>query len=160
MAIRTRAKSKPPQQILPLARDVIVLRKIDMRFKGSPKQERENILEILGMAQLEPGVHEQEMPWFRDGYVTNDQPRDSIVADKLISTTIGFAIARTDTGEILKEFGVGELKQADQAVANARVMPSFDFELDPEDEDDEEPEADAAPVPAESDEAPIIPEAL
>lgn len=148
MAVRTtKNKVKPAQQVYPTQRDLIVLRKLDIRFPGSSPNERANIIEMLSTAQLEPGVPEGEMPWFRDGYVTNDHPRDFILTDKLMKVTTGFAIARTDTGEILREFGPENLAAADAAIAKAKVqIPSIEFELDSEDEADPEPEADAAPV--------------
>lgn len=127
-----RSKIKPPQQTTVLDRDVTVVRKLN--FKKLP----EGIIEILATTNLEPGIHEQQMSWWDEGYVANDHPRDSIISKFLIDNTLGFAVARTDTGEIIHDFGM-DLAAADRAAASAKVKLDVDFELAVEDEDEELP---------------------
>lgn len=160
MAVQTRkTKVKGPQQITVLSMDLAVLRKIDMNFPGEQPKVRGNIIEMLGLTQLEPGVPESEMPWFSQGFVSNDHPREAIVASKLVQHTIGFAVARTDTGEILREYGPDGMRRAEAAVANAKPVLSAEILMDDEDEAEDEPEVDAAPVvlqPEDEDEAPAV----
>lgn len=151
MASTRRSKVKQPQQITVLGRDLAVLRKINMKFPGSPQRERDNIVEMLALTQLEPGVFESEMSWFAEGYVTNDHPRDMVITQKIMGATLGFAVARTDTGEILREYGKDGLKKAEAAIADAK--PRLELEVALDDDEDEaapEPEADAAPAPADT----------
>jgi hypothetical protein len=142
LATTRKSKVKPPQQITVLSRDVAVLRKIDMRFPKVSDKARKNLVEMLRLTQLEPNVPEGEMPWFADGYISNDMPRDFIITQAIMGATLGFAVARTDTGEILREYGKDELAKADRAVAN--VKPQLAIEVDIEDEDDEAPAPEAA----------------
>lgn len=123
-----RNKIKPPQQTTVLDRDVIVLRKLDVSMVP------DGIYDILAKTNLEPGVQEQQCSWFEDGYVANDHPRDSLVSKILIMATQGFAVARTDTGEILHDFGL-DLAGADKAAQGAKIRLDFDVQL-PEVEDD------------------------
>lgn len=122
-----RNKIRPPQQTTVLDRDVAVLRRLDM------KMIPDGIYDILATTNLEPGVQEQQVAWFEDGFVANDHPRDGLVSKILIQATLGFVVARTDTGEILHDFGM-DLASADRAAASARIKLDVDFELDVEDE--------------------------
>lgn len=122
-----RTKIKPPQQVTVLDRDVVVLRKLDM------KMIPDGIYDVLAKTNLEPGVQEQQLPWFDDGYVANDHPRDSIVVKFLIAATEGFVVARTDNGEILHDFGL-DLAGADTAASSAKIRLDIDVDLGIEEE--------------------------
>ena len=137
MARTLRSKTKEPQQITPLKRELAVLRKVNMRFPGMSARERDNMQSILALTQLEPGVPESDMSWFSEGYVSNDQARDFIVTEALIAHTLGFAVARTDTGEIVKTYGKSNLKAAEKAVAGARLQLSVDVDLEAEEDEPE-----------------------
>lgn len=139
MARTRKSKVKGPQQVMPLGRSLIVLRKIDQRKLGADKKARAKFLERLALTQLEPDVPEAEMAWFSQGYIANDQPRDSISQQVVMNATIpnAFAIATTEDGEILKS-GLS-LVEAEELMTRAVARPiSIDFDLDDEDEDDEE----------------------
>jgi len=130
------------------AKDMIVLRKVD---KGALDPAT---MEIIGDTDLLPHVQEKTMPWFRQGFVANDHPRDSFVSAELVAATDGFAVARSDTGEVLREFtGPDALVKAERAASGARVQLSVEFDLGDEDESEVpappetilDPEPDAMP---------------
>lgn len=109
------------------ARDMIVLRKVD---KGGIDPA---IMEIIGDTDLLPHVQEKAMPWFRAGYVANDHPRDIYASDELVAHTDGFAVARSDTGEIMREYtGPDALVRAETAARGARVRIDVDIDMDDE----------------------------
>ena len=136
-----KVKVKPPQQQTVLGRELAVLRKIDFH-KMNP-----NIAEMVALTQLEPDVAESEMAWFQSGYISNGHPRSSDVAEEIMATTVGFAVGRTDTGEIIQEFtGADALMKAERAVAGAKVTLAIDVDLDEE----EEVEAEIEPFEAEA----------
>lgn len=126
-------KVRGPQQTTVLDRDVAVLRKLNMKRLAN---NAPGIYEILAETNIVPGVHEQQMAWFDEGYVSNDHPRDSIVSKFMIDYTLGFAVARTDTGEILAKFKTEELSAADKAAAGAKIKLDIDFSLDDDDDED------------------------
>lgn len=110
------------------AHDMIVLRKVD---KGRLDPAT---MEIIGETDLLPHVQEKTMPWFRQGFVANDHPRDQFVSQELIDATDGFAVARSDTGEIVREFdGPNALVRAESAAAGARVSLSIEFDMPDDD---------------------------
>lgn len=129
--VKTRNKVSGPAQITPLDRDVIVLRKVN--WKKIPG----GIYQRIADAQLQPGISEVDMPWFRKGYIANDQPRSAAISEFIIRNTIGFAIARTDTGEFIRKGKIEDLETFDQAVARARVQVAIEVNLD-DDEDEED----------------------
>lgn len=133
---RTRNKITGPAQVTPLSRDVIVLRKIN--WKKIPG----GIIAKIAEAQLEPGQPEEEMPWFSKGYIANDQPHSPAITEFIIRNTKGFAIARVDTGEIIRTGTIDDLETFDQAVSRARVQLSIDVDLDGDEEEDDENELD------------------
>jgi hypothetical protein len=107
------------------AKDLIVLRKVD---KGRIDPA---IMEIIGDTDLLPHLKESAMPWFKEGFVANDHPRDIMVSDELIAATDGFAVARSDSGEILREYdGPDALVRAESAASRGKVRVAFDFEFD------------------------------
>lgn len=110
------------------AHDMIVLRKVD---KGALDPAT---MEIIGDTDLLPHLQERAMPWFRQGYVANDHPRDQFVSQELVEATDGFAVARSDTGEIVRTFtGPDALVRAERAAAGARVSLAIEFDI-PEDD--------------------------
>lgn len=146
MSLLTQAKKgnkvTGPAQVMPMDRDVLVLRKIN--WKKIPV----GIIEMLADSDIAPGVPEKRMPWFADGYVANDSARHAEISKYLIAATLGFAVARTDNGEIVKTYKKDELAQADYAVANARtelaVLVDLADEVDEDEDEDEDLEDDDA----------------
>lgn len=120
----------------------VVLRKVDVgAMSHRPNRNAPTMMERIGMGYAEQGVPESDLSWFRDGYVLNEQPRSSIVTDEVMKHTLGFAVARTDTGEILREYeGADGLAKAEAAVAGAQVNLAPALAL-PEDEGDSGDEA-------------------
>ena len=103
-----------PQKFGRLKDPVIVLRKVNIKklsFRATPTSETP--WELIGKGQLQLHVRESVLPWYADGFIVNGQPRDERVARDIAKGTIGFAIARSDTGEILQKFGPDELKMAE-----------------------------------------------
>lgn len=139
MSLLTQAKKgntiTGPAQVMPMDRDVLVLRKVN--WKRIPA----GIIDMLATSDIAPGIPESRMPWFADGYVANDSARHAQISKYLIEATIGFAVARTDNGEIIKTYKKDELAAADFAVANARtelaVLVDLADEDALEDEDDD-----------------------
>ena len=119
------------------ARDMLVLRKVD---KGRLDPAT---WDIIGETNILPKVKENTMPWHRQGFVANDHPRDTFVSEELLAATEGFAVARSDTGEIVREYdGPNALIRAESAASGARVRLTYDIEMD------EEAPAGLPPVPA------------
>lgn len=119
----------------------VVLRKVDVGpLSVRPNRNAPTMLERIGMGYAEQGMPESDLAWFQDGYILNDQPRSSIVTDEVMKNTLGFAVARTDTGTILREFGADGLDKAEAAIAGAKVDLAPSIEL-PDDEDDSGDEA-------------------
>jgi hypothetical protein len=110
-------KHRGPAQIHALDNDVILLRQVDFKRLG-PK-----IVDMLRRTDLRPGEKEGDMPWFLDGYVSVEQPRDMPMSEALLKATIGYALARTDTGEILAEF------ERDQFARASKIQEKSQSEL-------------------------------
>lgn len=107
-----------PQKFGRLRDPVIILRKVNVsKLQKRETPTADTAWELIGKAQLQLHLREDALPWYEQGFVVNDQPRDEKVARDLAKATIGFALARSDTGEILKAYGPSEL---DQAVIDAR----------------------------------------
>lgn len=118
----------PPAQVGPLDRDVLVLRKLNA------KKIPDGVYTMLAEQHIHPGIAEGLMPWFKDGYVSNDMPRTTQITEFVLDATEGFAIARTDNGEILREFGPEDLAKADAIVSKARVELAIKVQLEAEEE--------------------------
>jgi hypothetical protein len=110
-------KHRGPAQIHALDNDVILLRQVDFKRLGP------NIVDMLRRTDLRPGEKEGDMPWFLDGYVSVEQPRDMPMSEALLKATIGYALARTDTGEILAEF------ERDQFARASKIQEKSQSEL-------------------------------
>lgn len=121
-----------PQILGRLHDDVIVLRKVNVKklsVRATP--DANTPWELVGQGQIQLHVREDKLPWYAQGYVVNDQPRDEKVSRDIARATIGFAVARTDTGEILQEFGIAN-GDVQSALAEAtRVSKSAKLVLTP-----------------------------
>ena len=107
-------RHKGPQQTRVLDNDVVLLRKLDTRKMG-------NLMNVIAGTRLGGDIREGEQDWFLDGYVAADQPRDNMMSQAIAAHTIGFAIARSDNGEILATFPKEEFLRADEVARTARV---------------------------------------
>lgn len=127
---------------------LIVLRKVDVRaLSVRENRNAPTIMELIGGGYVEQGVPESDLSWFADGWIVSDQPRTSIVTDEIMQHTLGFAIARTDTGEIVREYPKDGLGAALKAVSTARVELSVTADLDEEEPpEDFDPDEDPAKV--------------
>lgn len=141
-------KATPLQTPSRLDPTLIVLRRVDAaRLSVRQNPNADTTMELIGKGYAKQGLEEKELAWFRDGLILNDQPRTSGVTDEIMGATLGFAVARTDTGEVLREFGPDGLGAAEAAIAGAKVTlqvanVSIEEEDDmPEDFDPENPEA-------------------
>lgn len=138
MATTRGLEHRGPAQVHSIDRDVILLRKVDFKRLGV------NIVEMLKVTALRPGEYEGDQPWFLEGYVSVDQPRDFAMSKALLEATKGFAIARTDTGEVVATFARDQLERASGIAERARAEVAVNIlaaeiadgnELDEEEED-------------------------
>lgn len=134
MARQANIHQRGPAQRRVLDGDVILLRKVNFKKLGAGMVDR------LRNTNLRAGEPEGDMPWFLDGYIAAEQPRDYLVSVALLGATKGFAIARTDTGDILAEFGTGDLVRASKIADSAKAELAVDVMLREEDRpsDDED----------------------
>jgi hypothetical protein len=88
---------------------------------------------IISTRQIRYGTREGDTPWFNDGFLLNDHPRLTELTDRIIKATVGFAVARTDTGAIMAEYP--DLKSAQAAVDGATIKLSFNVDIAMEEED-------------------------
>jgi hypothetical protein len=133
--------NRGPAQVHTIDNDVILLRLVDLKKLGP------GITDMLRNTALRPGEIEGDMPWFLDGYVTVDQPRDMQMSLALVEATKGFAIARTDSGEILATFERNELVRASDIADRARAEIAVNI-LTSESDEDVEPEAEVTAEPS------------
>lgn len=129
-----------PQKFGRLNKPVIVLRKVNPRkLQKRETPTADTAMELIGKAQLQLHLREDALPWFADGFIVNDQPRDEKVARDIMKATIGFALARTDTGEILKAYGPDDMDQAieDAAGVQLTLKPIISKTASTEEEDEE-----------------------
>jgi hypothetical protein len=130
---RGNIKHRGPAQTRVLDNDVVLLRKLDVRRMGSA------LMEILYRTRLGGDIKEGDQDWFLDGYVAADQPRDAAMSQAIAENTIGFAIARSDNGEILATFPKNEFRRADEIARTARVELAVDIAMrEFDDEGDED----------------------
>jgi hypothetical protein len=114
-----------------LDRDVILLRKVNFKKLGR------NFVDTLASTNLRAGEPEGDMPWFLDGYVAAEQPRAYQESVALLEATEGFALARTDTGSILAEFGVGDYVKASDIANKAKAEVAVNIMTEAKADDDE-----------------------
>lgn len=108
-------KNRGPAQVHALDNDVILLRKVDFARLGA------GLTETLRRTDLRPGEKEGDMPWFLDGFVSADQPRDYEMSVALLKATLGFGIARTDTGQMLAQFERDQFDRAAKIATRAKA---------------------------------------
>ena len=116
-------KHKGPQQKRVLDGDVILLRKIDPSVLGRPLHES------LAGTQLGGGHREGQQDWFLDNYLAADQPRNSDTTRAIIEATIGYAIARTDNGQIIATFPKTDGRRAAHVADSARAELAVDIAM-------------------------------
>lgn len=129
-----------PQKIGRLKDPVIVLRKVNPRkLSKRETHDAKTAWELIGMGQVQLHLREDQLPWYEQGFIVNDNPRDEKVARDIMRATVGFALARTDTGEILKVYGPDQIKDAysDAASVTLSIKPTIE-RLAPKTEEDEE----------------------
>ena len=115
-----------PEKVGRLNRPVIVLRKVNIaKLSTRPTPTSDSPWELIGKGQVQLHLREDQLPWYAEGLIVLDQPRDEKVARDIMKATIGFAIARTDTGEILKAYPPDALKDAiaDAASVTLSIRP-------------------------------------
>jgi len=128
--------NRGPAQKRVLDSDVILLRKVNFKKLGA------GFVDLLRYTPLRPGEPEGDMPWFPDGYIAAEQPRDYLVSVAILGATKGFAIARTDTGEILAEFETKDLERASNIASKAKAELAVAVMLSEGDTPEEEGEDD------------------
>lgn len=102
-----------PEKFGRLNRPVVVLRKVDVRkLQHRANPTADTAWELIGKGQVQLHLREDQLPWYGQGLIVNDQPRDEKVARDIMRATVGFAIARSDTGEILKAYGPDKMNEA------------------------------------------------
>ena len=116
-------KLRGPAQKTVLDGDVILLRKVN--FRKMPG----GIVERIRNTNLRPKELEGDQPWFLDGYVSGEHPRDVAVSREILKATEGFAIAKTETGEVMTEFSRNDVEKAERVTHSAKVTLAIDVEL-------------------------------
>ncbi len=115
MAKASGIQHKGPAQKRVLDNDVILLREVNFKKLGP------GLTDTLRTTHLRAGEPEGDQPWFVDGFVAAEQPRDYNMSVALLNATLGFAIARTDNGEILAQFPVNEYVKAADIANKAKI---------------------------------------
>lgn len=124
-----------------LAPPLIVLRKVDVAaLSVKLRPDQESTYEMIGKGQLEAGVSERDTIWYEQGYIVNDQPRSSGITDEIMEATQGFAVARTDNGDVVRD-NIETVRAAEKLVAGATLSLNVDVDI----EEDEEPPANFDP---------------
>lgn len=128
-----------PQKYGRLKDPVIVLRKVNpakLQHRETPQSS--TAWELIGLGQAQLHLKEKRLPWYEQGLIMNDNPRDEKVARDVEKATIGFAIARSDTGEVLKVYGPDALDQAIEDAQGVRltIKASVQKMVIKEDDDD------------------------
>ncbi len=121
---KTDINHRGPAQTRVLDNDVILLREVSFRKLGA------GITDMLRQTHLRAGEPEGDQPWFAEGYVAAEQPRDYMISVALLEATTGFAIARTDNGEILAHFEVKEYGKAADIASKARIDMAVNIMMD------------------------------
>lgn len=125
-----------PAQKRVLDYDVVVLRKIDPSVLGRPLHT------AISKTRIGGDLLEGDQDWFLDNYVAADQPRDAGTSNAIREATIGFAIARSDNGQILATFKRNEFDKVTRVADSARVELAVNVALEAEgDADDDDGEA-------------------
>jgi hypothetical protein len=123
-------KHRGPAQVHALDEELILLRKVDFDALGP------NLVDTLRNTDIRPGEKEGDRPWFLDGYISVDQPRDLEMARAILAASKGLALARTDTGEVLAEFPRDQIERAERVLGKAKKSLGVDIIMEDEDESD------------------------
>lgn len=135
--------NKNPLDTSRLKGPLVLLRKINMApLDVRAHKNAMSILDHIRQGQPEQGVKEDQLVWFDEGYVVNDQPRSQMVTEEIMENTLGFAIARTDTAEILREFRADQYAVAVKAIEGAEIRLAVDVIVDEAADEAEEADAD------------------
>lgn len=129
-----------PQKFGRLRDPVIVLRKVNpAKLQKRETPTADTAWELIGKGQVQLHLREDALPWYGQGFIINDNPRDEKVSRDIAKATVGFALARSDTGEILKVYGPTELEQAVEDALGVQLMlkPTIQ-KIAPTPEEDEE----------------------
>ena len=129
-----------PQKFGRLRDPVIVLRKVSVRkLQRRETPTADTAWELIGKGQLQLHVKESSLPWYEQGFIVLDQPRDEKVSRDIMRATVGFGIARSDTGEILKVYGPEGLIEAigDANSVTLSIKPQIVRTKTTEEEDEE-----------------------
>lgn len=111
-----------PEKFGRLNKPVIVLRKVQInKLQRRETPTADTAWELIGKGQVQLHLKESALPWMEQGLIVNDQPRDEKVARDIAKATLGFAIARSDTGEILKAYGKDGLMEAESDAAGVTL---------------------------------------
>lgn len=128
-----------PEKFGRLNKPVVVLRKVNTkRLDVRATADADTAMELIGKGQVQLHLREDSLPWLAQGYVINDQPRDEKVARDIVKATIGFALARTDTGEIMKKYGADGLGEAEADARSVKLTMSAAISHVEEERDDHE----------------------
>jgi hypothetical protein len=146
---RARAELVTPGR---LDKPVIVLRRVNVApLSVKANKNAPSIMDRIGAGYIEQGVEERETTWFDQGLIINDQPRSSVINEEVVEHTLGFAVARTDNGEILAEGGPDSLAAMEQAASGARIELNLALSgIETAAADDEADDADEAIAAAEA----------
>lgn len=136
MATAAQIRHRGPGQKRVLDGDVILLRKVNFAGIGPGFVER------IGNTALRPGEYERDMPWFTEGYIAGEQPRDAMITNAIMQNTTGFAIARVDDGSIITSFNRNEAEKAERVTHSARVELAVDVALSQAEEDESNSDTD------------------
>jgi hypothetical protein len=121
-ANRSGAVHFDPEKVGRLNKPVIVLRKVNVKkLQKRETPTSDTAWELIGKGQVQLHLREDQLPWYAEGLIVLDQPRDEKVARDIMRATIGFAIARTDTGEVLKAYGPNNLMEAIEDAASVTL---------------------------------------
>lgn len=99
-------------------KSLVVLRKLDL---GAIDPDTYRIIgeSTIGYGNTYKRDQENQLLWFRDGYILNDQVREAEASEEIIHVTDHFAVGRPDTQEILMDNLT--LKEAEKAVSGAKL---------------------------------------
>ena len=115
-----------PEKFGRLKDAVLVLRKVNInKLQHRANPQADTAWELIGKGQVQLHLYEYQLPWYKDGFIINDNPRDEKVARDIMKATIGFALARSDTGEVIKVYGPSEMQAAydDAASVTLTIKP-------------------------------------
>lgn len=129
-----------PQKLGRLNKPVIVLRKVNVKkLQRRETRDASTPWELIGRAQVQLHLREDALPWYEQALIVNDQPRDEKVNRDIEKATIGFAVARSDTGEVIATYGPDGLAEAEETAASVRlsIKPQIEKIVKPVDDDED-----------------------